>query len=435
MLEQLIYLTVVAVVIIIPLVYFRRFKRQMQESQDRHETNIESGINEPVTLHPKIDPNSCIAIGACVDACPEGKILGIVDGKATIISPTKCIGHGACLGACPVDAITLVFGTESRGVEIPHVKENFESNVEGVYIAGELGGMGLIRNAMTQGKEAVEYIIRDLDANGNGYHDLAIIGAGAAGISATLQAKKEGLKTVTIEQETDLGGTVLSYPRQKLVMTQPMDIPLYGKFNKREIQKEELLELWHKIAAKTGITIKTGEKVEEINRADDVFNIRTSRSVYQAKRVLLTIGRRGTPRKLGVNGEKGQNVTYKLLEPSQYIGKNLLVVGGGDSAIEAAVTLGEQEGTTVSLSYRRSQFGRIKDDNRKRLETAVASGKVMVYMESAVNEIFLDKVALEQNDTIINLPSDYIFVLIGGEPPTAFLQKIGIKMDTKFGVK
>ena len=171
MLEFSIYIIVGLITVIIPFWYFIRYQKSLRTATEQHEQNVKLGITEPVTLHPKIDSHSCIATGACVTACPEGEILGIVNGRARIISPSKCIGHGACQSACPTDAISLVFGTAKRGVDLPVVKETFETNVPGVYIAGELGGMGLIRNAITQGKEAVEYISKTIKAQRNEAYD------------------------------------------------------------------------------------------------------------------------------------------------------------------------------------------------------------------------------------------------------------------------
>lgn len=433
MLDQLIQVGGIAIAICIPLIYWLRYRRRSKLARKTLEKSVREGLTEPVSLHPKIDANSCIATGACVAACPEKGILGIVDGAAALVSPTKCIGHGACQYACPTNAISLVFGTERRGVDIPHVKENFETNVEGLYIAGELGGMGLIRNAMTQGREAIEYLAKGLPHGKSDAYDVVIVGAGPAGLAASLQAKAMELHYLTLEQEHDIGGTVLHYPRQKLVMTQPMVIPLHGAYKQREINKEELMELWQDVVGKSGIKVNCGEKVEAIEKTGNYFTVTTSRGQYNAHRVLLAIGRRGTPRKMGVPGEHLTKVAYRLLDPEQYRHKHLLVVGGGDSAVEAAMALGEQEGTTVSLSYRQAVFSRIKTGNRERIERAAAAGWVKLLMESQVLELKMDTVLLSTTGGNLTLPNDYVFAMLGGELPTAFLQKIGVKMERKFG--
>jgi thioredoxin reductase (NADPH) len=426
-------LATVAAATLLPVTrYVLKYRSANRRAKQTLDESVASGTIEPVSLHPDLDPNRCISIGACADACPEGEVLGVVGGKAELIAPSKCIGHGACMAACPVDAITLVFGTATRGVEIPHVHETFETNVSGIYIAGELGGMGLIRNAVTQGKQAIGNIASRPLSRDPSIYDVAIVGAGPAGLAATLQAEKEGLKYLTIDQE-DIGGTILSYPRQKLVMTQPMDIPIYGKFDEREIQKEDLLQLWHDVVQKTGVRINTHERLEDIIKPNGHFELATTAGRYTAKHILLAIGRRGTPRKLGVPGEESSRVTYKLLEPEQYRRKKLLVVGGGDSAVEAAVSLSEQPGTQVTLSYRKNAFSRIKAGNRDRINEAIENECVRVLFESNVVAIGNESVSIEHKGRQSTLRNDYTFVFIGGELPTPFLRKLGIQIDTKFG--
>ncbi|MFQ5603735.1 MAG: NAD(P)-binding domain-containing protein [bacterium] len=432
MLETLTYFFTTFLVVAIPSFYIYKHARHTRTAQKKLDDAIKRGLTEPVSLHPIIDPTRCISTAACVPKCPEGNILGIVNGRAELVTPSKCIGHGACEASCPVEAISLVFGTERRGVELPYVKETFETNVKGIYIAGELGGMGLIRNAVTQGQQAVQYIRETLSSSYPDVFDIAVVGAGPAGLAATLQAQKEKLKTITLDQD-DIGGTILSYPRQKLVMTQPMEIPLYGKVKFREILKEELLDLWYEIINNTGVEIRTKEKVDAIDRQNGFFKITSSKGEHIAQRVVLAIGRRGTPRKLGVPGEVSSKVAYRLLEPQQYVRKKVLVVGGGDSAVEAALSLAEQKGTVVTLSYRKNVFGRIKEKNEQRIEQAMKRDRVHVLFESSVKEIKREKVILTQKDQKYSLANDYVFIFIGGVMPTAFLQKAGISIQKKFG--
>lgn len=414
------------------VVYWRRSAKHEEHAARTLQSTVEAGL-EPVSLHPSIDPNRCIGSGACVSACPEGEILAIVNGTAELIHPTRCIGHGACAVACPVDAITLVFGTERRGVDIPHVRATFETDVAGIYIAGELGGMGLIRNAVTQGKQAIDNLARRAASSKDAsVYDVAIIGAGPAGVSATLEATKLGLRYITLEQD-DIGGTVRSYPRQKIVMTQPMELPLYGKCRFREIEKEALLDVWQEVIDKTGVAVQTGERVDRVARRNGHFEITSKNGTYLANAILLAIGRRGTPRKLGVPGEDSSKVTYKLIEPDQYAGRRVLVVGGGDSAVEAAVAIARAPDTDVTLSYRKSAFARVKDKNRTTLEAAKASKRVNVVLESQVGAITPESVVLDAGGRPVEIANDYVLVFIGGELPTAFLQKLGIHIETKFG--
>ena len=433
MLETAIYIFVALLAVGVPVIYVLRERKQSKRAAGILEKAIERGLDQPVSLHPYIDPLKCMGSGACVKACPEHDVLALIDGKGVLVNPSRCIGHGQCQAACPVDAITLVFGTEKRGVDIPHIKGTYETNVDGVYIAGELGGMGLIRNAVSQGKQAAANIAKSLAAEKREETlDLVIVGAGPAGIAAALQAKKDSLKFVIIDQD-DLGGTVLTYPRRKLVMTQPMELPLYGKVKAREIQKESLMEIFTDVFEKTGVKVNANEKVNEISRDDNGFKIVTSLAEYRSRRVLLTIGRRGSPRKLGVPGEKYEKVAYRLLEPEKYHDMHVLVVGGGDSAVEAACALAEQPGNTVHLSYRGEGLFRIKEGNRERIDKAMSKGAVNAFFNSNVTLIEPDKVTMEQNGHELILPNEQIFVFIGGELPTEFLKKIGIEFSRKFG--
>jgi len=400
----------------------------------RRDAAIKAGLTEPSSLHPVINPNRCIGCSLCVSACPENFVLGVISGKSELIEPSRCIGHGACMAACPVDAITLVFGTERRGVDIPMVSPDFETNVPGVFIAGELGGMGLIRNAVTQGRQAVERIAKyDGVGRGKGL-DLVIVGAGPAGFAATLTAKHQGLRFVTVEQDT-LGGTVAHYPRGKLVMTAPMDLPLVGKAHFTETTKEALLDFWQAAERATGVEINYQERVEEIMRGDTGFVVQTDRNSYSARCVLLAIGRRGTPRKLGVPGEHLPKVVYRLIDAEQYRGKNVLVVGGGDSALEAAVGIAEEQDTTVTLSYRGENFARAKVKNRERVEQSVAAGQLNLLLSSNVQEIAEAHVHIAHQDRLVEIPNEAVIVAAGGILPTPFLQKIGIEVETKYGTR
>jgi thioredoxin reductase (NADPH) len=399
------------------------------------ERSIAEGLDEPPSLHPTIDPDACIGTAACVSACPEGGILGIVKGRAALIEPSRCIGHGACFAACPTHAIQLVFGTERRGVEIPHVKSDFETNVHGVYIAGELGGMGLVRNAMSQGAQAVESIASSLAARGEHdlEYDLAIIGAGPAGIAASLAAKRAGLRLVTLEQDA-IGGTVYHYPREKMVITQPFEIPGYGHIAAGEIQKEDLLALWQDVIRTTGIEIRVRERVTAVEAENDGFAIETERGRYSAAYLVLAIGRRGSPRKLSVPGEELPHVTYSLGDPSELRGKTILVVGGGNSALEAAIALTDPLlGNSVTLSYRSAAFGRATIANRQRIEDLAHDDRLTILTGSEVTNIEPDRARIRQDGTATTIPAERVYIMIGGKLPTELMQRLGVSVDVKFG--
>lgn len=432
--EQLIgYSISILLVLIIIFLYVRKNKKKSAVTIAKIKKAKELGFHEPVSLHPVVDVDTCIGSGACIAACPEKDIIGLVNGRAKVINASRCVGHGACFHACPMHAITLCIGTEKRGVDLPHVSQEFETNVPGIYIAGELGGMGLIKNAVEQGRQAVEFLSAKINKKSKGEYDAVIIGAGPAGISATLTAAKNKLKYLTIEQES-LGGTVFSFPRAKIVMTSPMHIPLYGKVKFHQTTKTELLSLWREVLSKNKIKINEQEKVEEIKKNNDHFLIKTSRGEYSSKGIVLAIGRRGTPRKLGIPGETKEKVFYRLLEPELIHNQDVLVVGGGDSAVESALLLAD-ENNRVTLSYRGDSFSRLKAKNLERINTAIDNKKITIIFNSQVTEIFDREIVLSLNgtDSGIKIKNDLVYIFAGGELPTAFLEKIGIKINKKFG--
>ncbi len=419
-----------AVVIII---YLRKKEKQSRITDEKIKKAREEGLHEPVSLHPFVNLDRCIGTGACVEACPEKDILGIRNGKATVINASRCIGHGACFHACPTEAITLRIGTEKRGVDIPHVSKNFETNIPGIYIAGELGGMGLIKNAVEQGRQAAENIVKSLKKNHGADYDLVIVGAGPAGISASLIARKHDIRFLVLEQDT-LGGTVFTYPRTKVVMTAPMDLPLMGKVRLYQTSKPELLNLWQNVISKYNISIKENCKVESLVRKEDSFEVISSDNQhFTTASVLLSIGRRGTPRKLNVPGEEKEKVAYRLLDPESITGKNILIVGGGDAAVESALLLADANHITVS--YRGEIFNRIKPLNNIAISKAIAAGRLDVRFQSSLLKIEDDCVTLstETEGHNINLSNDLVFIFAGGELPTQFLEKTGILITKKFG--
>jgi len=409
--------------------------RKLQAAEVALTASRQAGLHEPASLHPVVDPNRCFGSGACVKACPE-EALGIVDGKATLVSASACIGHGACVTACPSQALSLVFGTAERGVDIPVLSKEFETNVPGIFIAGELGGMGLIRKTTEQGRQAMQAMRqRVAQSRAETPLDVVIVGSGPAGISAGLSALHHKLRYAILEQEDALGGTVYHYPRNKVVMTAPARLDLIGEMNLgTEVAKESLLSFWQDVVKQTGLRLQLGEKLEGIDRnADGSFTVRSSKASYHAKAVLLALGRRGSPRKLDVPGEEQAKVVYRLIDAEQYRGQRVLVVGGGDSALEAAIALAEEPGTTVALSYRSQAFSRVKDKNRQKLKQLQDAGRIQVCLQSNVLRIEARQVQLKTPEGERTLPNDTVIVCAGGVLPTPLLQSIGIRLETKYG--
>ena len=406
--------------------------RRHESSKRILEEAIASGLSEPASLHPLINPGRCLGCASCIGAGPEKDVLGLIHGKAQLVNPSHCIGHGACKTACPFDAIELVFGTEKRGLDIPEVNPDYQTNVPGIFIAGELGGMGLIRNAVNQGVQAVTSVSKLANIGSVHPLDLVIVGAGPAGIAASLAAKEKKLRFVTLEQES-LGGTVSHYPRGKIVMTAPVVLPIVGKMHFKETTKEALMSFWEGIIKTASLKINTQERVESVSREQTGFKVNTSKQVYQTHAILLAIGRRGTPRKLGVPGEDKSKVVYRLIDAEQYRNQHVLVVGGGDSALEAAISIAEEVGTQVTLSYRSEAFSRVKEKNRVRLAAAEKNGRLQVLMKSVVKHIGDQDVMVDVDGALQKITNDAVIVCAGGILPTAFLQEIGISVETKFG--
>jgi thioredoxin reductase (NADPH) len=417
------------------MLWFARRRGSLERlSSEAHKSAKAAGLSEPVSLHPLIDPAICIGCGSCIKACPEQTehhVLGLIDGRAQLVNPTLCIGHGACKTSCPVGAITLVFGSERRGVEIPVLSPSFETSVPGIFVAGELGGMGLIRNALEQGRQAVE-VMHESRRGGGQLLDVVIVGAGPAGFSASLTSLSRKMRAVTLEQEL-LGGCVFQYPRGKVIMTSPAQLPLVGKIKFRETSKEQLLEFWQDVERKTGVGINYRERVDTIEREGDAFVVRSTKAEYRTRNVLLSIGRRGTPRKLGVPGEELPKVVYRLIDPEQYNSQRVLVVGGGDSALEAAASIADIGDTHVVVSHRGEAFDRAKPKNRARIEAHERGGKIEVLLNSKVRQITKEAVSIEYGGKVKELANDAVIVSIGGVLPTDFLKRIGINVETKYG--
>jgi putative YpdA family bacillithiol system oxidoreductase len=424
------YLIFFVLVGILAIPYWVRVAKHQRAAQEKLNKSRQSGILAPATLHPHIDLAKCIGCASCVKVCPES-VLGIVQGRATIVSGLKCVGHALCADVCPVGAIMMGFGSPKEGEEIPWYDDNYQTNVLGLYITGELGGIGLIKNAVAQSIRAVQQIIQKHVNDGEHNYDVVIAGAGPAGLTAALAAHANGMRYTVLEQGS-IGGTIFHYPRQKLVLTAPVDIPLYGRLKVSEITKEELLNIWLDIVQKNKLNIQTNAKLESITPIRGGFQIGYSGSTISTKNVILALGRRGSPRKLGIPGEEQSKVAYQIIEAEAYAQKRILIVGGGDSAIEAAVALARQKGNTVTISYRRSDFVRLKEKNEQQVKDLIRAKKINVIFNSYVKEIKPYSVLLKgELDQIQTLSNDFVFVFAGGELPVELLKRTGIRLRTE----
>ncbi|GAB4331376.1 MAG: hypothetical protein Kow0037_07920 [Calditrichia bacterium] len=408
-------------------VYFIKFRKEQKKNYYRKKEARSLGIDRPRAQFPFIDTARCIGCGSCVKACPEGDVLGVVFGKAEIINGLRCVGHGFCEKSCPVGAIEVGLGDIKKRSDIPFADEYHESNIPGIFIVGELGGLSLIRNAIRQGEKAVTRIAEKYAHSPSPeILDVVIVGAGPAGLSAALTAKRTNLRYQVIDQQKP-GGTILQYPRKKLVMTQPVEIPLYGKLTKSEYEKEELLEIWLQTIKKEQLQIQTNARLLSIYSDKGTFLVETTRGKLPAQTVVLALGRRGTPRKLEVPGETLPKVAYQLVDAQSYRNNKILVVGGGDSAIEAAVGLARQPGNCVYISYRKPRFFRIKKKNEENINSQIKRKKIKPLFETTVGEIKKDSVILNTNEGILEIPNDFVFIFAGGIPPFDLLKGIGIR--------
>lgn len=382
--------------------------------------------------HAIVRADLCVGCSTCVDACPEEGALRM-EGKLAVVDLARCVGHGDCAAACPVSGIVVSTGGSVQRVEVPRIDVNFQSDVEGLYIVGELGGRGLIKNAINEGRLAVEHVtasLVDRAADESDPFDVAIVGSGPAGLSAGLEAKKQGLRYVLLEQGT-LADSIRKYPRHKLLLAEPLSVPLYGELWISDATKEALLKAWEAIIETTGLRVRTEARVEDVRRGVGCFELIIGDEIVRAQRVILAMGRRGTPRRLGVPGEESEKVLYDIVEMEAFRGRRVLVVGGGDSAIESALGLCNQEGCEVTLSYRGEAFRRVKPRNMEKLEKAVSERRLRVLLQSELRQIHEGRVEIEVSGAPQEMPIDDVIVRIGGEPPSKFLSRVGVEMVNK----
>ncbi len=419
---------IVAALIVLP--YLWKFRRRVRGDRERKEEAAALGIDRPTAQYPYIDPARCIGCGACVRACPEGDVLGIVGGTAVVVNGLRCVGHARCEEACPVGAITVGLGDMKSREDVPLLDESFQTSVPGIYVVGELGGLALVKNAVHQGRQVIEHVAERgrEDPPEDGVLDVAIVGAGPSGLSAALTAAGAGLSHVVLEKEENLGGSLLHYPRRKMVLTQRVELPPWGELRKEEYAKEVLLGMFEGMVRDHRLNVRFGEAVEDVRREECHFLVRSQGGTWRARHIVLALGRRGSPRKLGISGEDLPKVMYRLMDAEGYRGQKILVVGGGDSAVEAAVGLTRQPGNEVVFSYRREKLVRIKKKNESAFAEALASGRLRPLFSSQPLEIGPVSVRLRIGESeTVEMENDYVFVFAGGVPPFGLLKKLGIR--------
>jgi thioredoxin reductase (NADPH) len=424
---------------ILTILFVGRYLLAQKAQQARANEAAKKGAlrsDGPRAQHPQIDATTCIGCATCTTVCPEGDVLAMLGGQAVIVNGYKCIGHGLCAEACPVGAITMIMASPSMSADMPHLTSEYETSIPNLFIVGELGGLALIKNAINQGRDCIDTIAKKIPVLRSSKPapdalDALIVGAGPGGISASLRAVERKLNYLTVD-EGEIGGMIAKYPRQKLVLTSPVELPIYGKFRKTELSKEDLLSLWKEVLRKVDFRFHGGEKVEEIKKGEDgIFAVMTTKAIYRARTVVLAIGKGGSPRKLWVKGEELPKVMYRLIEADHYRNKHILVVGGGDSAVEAAMGLANQVGNKVTLSYRKESFTRVADRNEKRMAESIRKGKIRVIFNSNPVEFTQKSAILGVGGKLLEIPNDFVWIFAGGVAPTAFLKKIGIEVGMR----
>ncbi|MBP6632401.1 MAG: NAD(P)-binding domain-containing protein [Kofleriaceae bacterium] len=400
--------------------------------QARSEVQPAAMAGGPRILVHDINDDRCTGCDACVAVCPTN-VLDLVENKSRVLRFQDCIQCEACMHACPTEALVMFpEGAEPPPLKVPEMDGHFQTAIPGQYLIGEVAGKPLVKNAANLGRMVVEHMLATGLRPGSRHDptsvDVAIVGSGPGGLSAALSCAQRGLSYVLLEKEQILATTIARYPKGKLVMAEPYDTDNVSLLPVFDSSKEELIPIWRELVDRVGVRINMGESVEAVapNQAGG-FEVRTTVAAYRAQRVVLAIGTRGKPRTLQVPGENLPKVANLLEDPDELRGRAVLVVGGGDSAVEAAVAIADAGGR-VMLSYRGRSFNRCAQKNKQTVENYAKEGRLKVKLQSQVVAIEPEAVILQLGDgTQKRYGNDAVFVLIGADPPVAWLEKLGVR--------
>jgi thioredoxin reductase/ferredoxin len=383
----------------------------------------------PLLLHA-INDDRCTGCEACVVVCPTD-VLELAANKSRVARFHSCIQCEQCVTACPTSALVMFpRGTSPPPYRMPDLDEFYRAAPR-LYLIGEAAGKPLVKNASNLGRAVVEHLVRDglqPSARGGDDVDVLIVGSGPGGLSCALSCLEHRLSYALLEKDELVASTIARYPKGKHVMAEPYDVRCLGLLPVFDAEKSQLLAAWQELIVARGLRVSTRETVEDVQREGDRFAVKSSRTRYRAGAVVLAIGTRGTPRRLGVPGEALPKVAALLDDPERHAGERVLVVGGGDSAVEAAIALAEHA-RGVTLSYRGKALSRCKAANRQRLQAMVEAGRVTLAFGTQVTEIRAGEVLLSRGSgggaQVVG--NDHVVVCIGGEPPLKWLEKVGVR--------
>jgi thioredoxin reductase (NADPH) len=378
-------------------------------------------------VYPAINRTMCVGCGSCVRSCQEKGVLHVIGGKSTLVNPLACKCRGDCERNCLTGALKLVEYGKKLKIKSPRIDENFESNIKGIYIVGALTGAGLIKEAINQGRAAVNHIMKGVFPPD--LPKVMVIGAGPAGLSALLSCRKFGLPVLCFEKDLT-ANTIRNFPKKKILMAEPVEMPIVGPLWVGDASREKLLEAWEGILRKSGACISTNCRLERIERVNAQFIVTISGKQYPCDKVILALGNRGVPRKPGVPGEDGSNVFYNLLEADEFSGSTLTIVGAGDSAIEAALAL-QRNGCRVTMLVRGDGFPKAKDRNKERIARSLASKEITAYFNSHLLKIEPKYVTFSCAEETRRQANDFVFIMLGGELPFQLLESMGIEIMEK----